>query len=134
MDEAIAEALVIPLVVVVRDELADGTTQQALTDEHHPLEARFLDGADEAFRVGIQVRGASGEADGGDTRRGERVSHGRTEEWVAVVDEEPHVPEESVVGIGGVPHELGNPGPVGLGVDAGDLNAAGGPVQSRRGP
>ena len=36
--------------------------------------------------------------------------------------------QESVLGIGGVPHELGDPRPVGLGADARDLTAAAGPV------
>ena len=44
----------------------------------------------------------------------ERVAHGRPEERVAVMDEEPYVSQESVLGIGGVPHELGDPRPVGL--------------------
>ena len=48
------EPLVIPFVVVVRDELADGATQRALADQDHALEAGFLDGAHEALRVGVQ--------------------------------------------------------------------------------
>ena len=77
-------ALVIPFVVVMRDELADGATQRALADQGHALEAGFLDGAHEALRVGVQVRRAGGESDGGDIGRGERVAPGRPEERVAV--------------------------------------------------
>ena len=44
----------------------------------------------------------------------ERVAHGRPEGRVAVMDEDPDVSQESVLGIGGVPHELGDPRPVGL--------------------
>ena len=69
-----------------------------------------------------------GESDGGDIGRGERVAHGRPEERVAVMDEDPDVSQESVRGIGGVPHELGDPRPVGLGADARDLTAAAGQV------
>ena len=47
---------------------------------------------------------------------------------VAVMDEEPSVSQASVLGIGGVPHELGDPRPVGLGADARDPNAAAGQV------
>ena len=36
--------------------------------------------------------------------------------------------QASVLGIGGVPHELGDPRPVGLGADARDLTAAAGQV------
>ena len=71
------EPLVIPFVVVVRDELADGATPRALADQDHALEAGFLDGAHEARRVGVQVRRAGGTSDGGDIGRRERVAPGR---------------------------------------------------------
>ena len=83
------EPLVIPFVVVVRDELADGATPRALADQDHALEAGVLDGAHEARRVGVQGRRAGGASDGGDIGRGERVAPGRPEERVAVMDEEP---------------------------------------------
>ena len=113
------EPLVIPFVVVVRDELADGATPRALADQDQALEAGFLDGAPEARRVGVQVRRAGGASDGGDSGRGERV---------AVMDEDPDVSQASVLGSGGVPHELGAPRPVGLGANARDLTAAAGQV------
>ena len=47
---------------------------------------------------------------------------------MAVMDEDPDVSQASVLGSGGVPHELGDPRPVGLGADARDLNAAAGQV------
>ena len=115
-----------PFVVVVRDELADGATP--LADPDPALEAGVLDGAHEALRVGVQVRRAGGASDGGDIGRGERVAHGRPAERVAVMDEDPDVSQASVLGIGGVPHELGDPRPVGLGADARDLHAAAGQV------
>ena len=122
------EPLVIPFVVAVRDALADGATSRALADQDHAFEAGVLDGAYEALRVGVQVRRADGASEGGDIGRGERVAHGRPEERVAVMDEDPDVSQASVLGIGGVPHELGDPRPVGLGADARDLNAAAGQV------
>ena len=122
------EPLVIPFVVVVRDELAAGATPRALADQDHALEAGVLAGAHEALRVGVQVRRAGGASDGGDIGRGERVAPGRPEERVAVMEEDPDVSQASVLGIGGVPHELGDPRPVGLGADARDLHAAAGQV------
>ena len=83
------EPLVIPFVVVVRDELAAGATPRALADQDQALEAGVLDGAHEALRGGVQVRRAGGASDGGDIGRGERVAHGRPEERVAVMDEDP---------------------------------------------
>ena len=125
-DQASVEPLAIPFVVVVRDALADGATPRALADQDHALEAGCLDGAHDALRVGVQVRRAGGASDGGDSGRGERVAPGRPEARVAVMDEDPYVLQESVLGIGGVPHELGDPRPVGLGADARDLTAAAG--------
>ena len=122
------EPLVIPFVVVVRDELADGATPRALADQDHALEAGVLDGTPEALRVGVQVRRAGGASEGGDIGRRERVAPGRPEERVAVMDEDPDVSQASVLGSGGVPHELGDPRPVGLGADARDLTAAAGQV------
>ena len=78
----------------------------------------------EAFRFGARA----GASDGGDSGRGERVAPGRPEERVAGMDEDPDVSQESVLGSGGVPHELGDPRPVGLGADARDLTAAAGQV------
>ena len=127
-DQAIVEPLVIPFVVVVRDELADGATPRALADQDHAREAGVLDGAHEALRVGVQGRRAGGASEGGDIGRGERVAPGRPEARVAVMDEDPDVSQASVLGIGGVPHELGDPRPVGLGADARDRNAAAGQV------
>ena len=56
MDQVVVEALVIPLVVIVRNELTDAPPQRALADQNHALEARLLDRADEALGVGIQIR------------------------------------------------------------------------------
>ena len=122
------EPLVLPFVVVVRDERADGATPRALADQDQAREAGVLDGAHEARRVGVQVRRAGGALDGGDIGWGERVAHGRPEARVAGMDEDPDVSQASVLGIGGVPHELGAPRPVGLGADARDLTAAAGQV------
>ena len=58
----------------------------------------------------------------------DELAPGRPEERVAVMDEDPDVSQASVLGIGGVPHELDAPRPVGLGADARDLNAAAGQV------
>ena len=117
-----------PFVVVVRDALADGATPRARADQDQALKAGCLDGAHDALRVGVQVRRAGGASDGGDSGRGERVAPGRPEARVAVMDEAPDVSQASVLGIGGVPHERGDPRPVGLGADARDLTAAAGPV------
>ena len=107
------EPLVMPFVVVVRDELTDGATQRALADQDHALEAGVLDGAHEALRVGVQVRRAGGASEGGDIGRGERVAPGRPEARVAVMDEDPSVSQESVSAAVAFRMSWGTPGPSG---------------------
>ena len=68
------EPLVIPFVVVMRDELAAGATPRALADQDQALEAGCLDGAHEALRVGVQVRRAGGGRRMGVTSAGGSVS------------------------------------------------------------
>ena len=113
-DQAMVEPLVIPFVVVVRDELADDATPRALADRDQALEAGVLDGAHEALRVGGQVRRAgvaSGGGGGGcDIGRGERVALGRPEERVAVMEEDPDVSQGSVLGRPGRKSERPPPG------------------------
>ena len=89
----------IPFVVVVRDELADGATQRAFADQDHALEAGFLNGAHEALRVGVQIRRAGGESEGGDIGRGSvsRTAAGRAGRGH---DEDPYVCRNPVLGIG----------------------------------
>ena len=114
----------IPFVVIVIDELVERASQGTLADQDHALEAGFLDGAHEAFGKRIQVRGAGREPDRRDAGGRERVADRLTVQRVAVVNEHPRASQESIFGIGGVPHQLRDPRPFGLGADAGDLDAA----------
>jgi hypothetical protein len=52
-DQRILQPLMIPLSVVVLDELAYRAIEVALTDRNHPVEALFFDRSDEPLRVGI---------------------------------------------------------------------------------
>jgi hypothetical protein len=54
-DQLIAQALMVPFVMIVLDEFADGTPKRLFTDENHPVQARFLDHPDEALRVRVGV-------------------------------------------------------------------------------
>src|SRR5215471_8121632 len=57
-DQPVAQSLVVALPVIMLHEFLDGLPQGAFSKQDDPLQARFLDGSDEAFRVGIQVRRA----------------------------------------------------------------------------
>src|SRR6516225_9527836 len=49
------QSLVVALPVIMLHEFLDGLPQGSFSEQDDPLQARFLDGSDEAFRVGIQV-------------------------------------------------------------------------------
>ena len=55
VNEFVAEPLVIPLLVIVCNELGDRPAEMTVTKRDHPVEALVLDRAPEAFRVGIRV-------------------------------------------------------------------------------
>ena len=52
-DQPIAKPLMVPLAMVVRHEFADGLPQRAFSEQNHPVQTRFLDGSNEAFRVRV---------------------------------------------------------------------------------
>ena len=54
-DQSVVQPLMIPFVVVVVHELAHRAAQRAFADEDQPLDAGFLDGADEALGEGVQI-------------------------------------------------------------------------------
>ena len=108
-DQSVVQPLMIPFVVVVVHELAHRVAQRAFADEDQPLDAGFLDGADEAFGEGVQIGRARGQPDRGHARGRERVADGVAEEGVTVVDEPPRATQKPILGIGDVPHELGSP-------------------------
>ena len=62
-DQLIAQALMVALVMIMLDELADGSPERLFTDENHPVQAGFLDRPYEALRVRIEIRGTGRQAD-----------------------------------------------------------------------
>jgi len=48
----------IALVMIMQDEFLNGPSQQAFSEQNHPLQAGFLDGSDETFAVRIEIWGA----------------------------------------------------------------------------
>lgn len=54
--QPVAETLVVSLAVIVQNELVNSFAQRAFTKEDHSVQAGFLNAANEAFRIGIQVR------------------------------------------------------------------------------
>jgi hypothetical protein len=55
-DQAIAQALVVPFVMVVFHKLMKGLSQGAFTEQNEALQARFLNRSDKPVGVGIEIR------------------------------------------------------------------------------
>jgi hypothetical protein len=55
-DEHVADALMIPLAVIVSDELSNGDPQSVLSEQNHALQAGLLNAAYEPLGVAVQVR------------------------------------------------------------------------------
>ena len=55
-DEPIADALVVSLAMIVRDELPNGCSQCILSEENKPVQTGLLNAADKAFCIAVQVR------------------------------------------------------------------------------
>ena len=63
LDEAVAEALVVALKMVVLEVLAENVPEMGHAQRDDVIEALLADGAHESFRVGVEVRASSGESD-----------------------------------------------------------------------
>ena len=55
-DEHVADALMVSLTVIMRDEFPDGDPQRLFTEQNHPIQTAFLNTSNEPLRVAIQVR------------------------------------------------------------------------------
>src|SRR5262245_8488122 len=54
-DELVVATLMIPLGVIVGEELVDRMIQGTFTRHHHPFRGFFLDGAHEPFTARVQI-------------------------------------------------------------------------------
>ena len=62
-DEAVVDTLVVPLAMVVLDELEDDAAKMSLVHRHDSIEALSPHGKDESFSERVQIRAPWGESD-----------------------------------------------------------------------
>ena len=94
-DESIVETLMIPLAMIVRDELRDGVSKMPLADGNDPIETFLLDRPDESLGVGVRVGRALGDphhADLPEGRPAHPVRTGGQPAAIVVSQEQPPVP------------------------------------------
>lgn len=88
----------VPLHVVVGNILRDDEAKVALAERDDPGQAFGLDGPDEPFRVGVQVRAAGRQSNRFDPTGLEDPFDLRSEQRIAVVDQIPCLAQKPVAG------------------------------------
>ena len=73
-EEIVAQALVVPFVMIMRQVLVNRVSQRSLAEEDHLFETLGFQRAKEAFDVGVQVGTLSRQANGLDARVREHVA------------------------------------------------------------
>ncbi len=73
VDEFVPKPLVIPLTVIVRHELPEGSPKMPLTQGHDPIEAFLFDPPHEALRMRVAVGGGGRCSTHPDSRCGEQI-------------------------------------------------------------
>jgi len=114
----------ITLSMIVSEVRVDDTTEGAFTHHDHPFQGLILDGADEPFAVGIQIR-APGRQDDRFYAAGLQEPVERLRELrIPVVEQIAFAQQESIKGIGQLPGALLHEGARGMGHDTGNLHSA----------
>src|SRR6516165_11907972 len=121
-DEPIVQTLVVALPVIMLHEFLDGLPQGSFSAQDDPLEARFLDGSDEAFRIGIQVRRARWQFQRLHAAALQNLQEFRSEQRVAVMDQVSLPGQKAFLRVTEVPGHLADPQPVRLPGDSTDLH------------
>ena len=96
----------------------------AFSEQDHLAEAFLFDGADEAFRVGIQGRASWWQSDRLDAAALQNLPERAGVEWISIVNQVARVSQKAIKLVGQISCHLFHPLPVGLVVDSCDLHAA----------
>jgi len=99
-DQLVAEALVVPLAVVVRHELVEDATQAPFSEEDEPIETLFANRAHEPLRVGIGVRRLNRRPNNAHPRAFHDEAKSVRPLRVPVTDDHPIADEEPIDGVG----------------------------------
>src|SRR5450631_3078317 len=109
LEQHIVETLVVPLTMVVLNVLSDGTPQMAFSQRHYPVEAFALDRQYKSLRVRVQVRTSRGQQQRLHPCPAQHLPELLRVQRIAVQDQVPLPPQESVVGVQQVARHLLHP-------------------------
>jgi hypothetical protein len=105
-DELVIEPLVIALMMIMCQILANHVMERSFSEHKHLLQCFILDGAHEALAVGIEIRTPWRQEDWLHLTILEHAIKRPGEFGVPVMDQEPFAPQEPIEGIGQLPSTL----------------------------
>src|SRR6516162_11441999 len=108
--------------MIMLHEFLDSLPQGSFSEQDDPLQARFLDGSDEAFRVGIQVRRARWQFQRLHAAALQNLQEFRSEQRVAVMDQVSLPGQKAFLRVTEVPSDLTHPKAIRLPSHSGDLH------------
>ena len=98
-NQSVVQTLVIPLVVIVRREVAERPAQVSFTEKDDPVEAFFLDRTDEAFGVRVAIRRAVRRQYDTNPRVGQGLAERAAPLQVSVAEQDPMREKRAIVHI-----------------------------------
>ena len=116
-DQLVAEPLMVPLPVVVRHELIDGTEQATFAEEDQTIKTFLADGAHEPLREGIGIRCLDRRHHDPHARALDDSAESFRPLGVAVTDEDPMARQEPIDGVGEAASGLCHDDASGVGVE-----------------
>ena len=141
IDEYVANALMVPLRVVMVQERSAEMPQVALTKEDESAQTFGPNGTDKPFRISVQIRTLCRQSNRLHSRVSEKPPHLLGIQWIPIHDDLRLAPEKPILAVGGrsglpalprhtprpvdkIARDLGHPAPRWRASDPGDLNAA----------
>jgi hypothetical protein len=98
VDQRILQTSMIPLAVVVLDELAHRSPEMPFAQRNHPVERLLLYRPHKSLRVRIRVRGLIGRLHAPNPRLAEPLAHGRAPLRIPIADHTPEMTGSSASG------------------------------------
>ena len=101
-----ANPLVIPFDMVMRDVLRDRRSEVSFAERNQPVQAFLFDGPHEPFGVGICIRGALGRKHDADARLVESTAHVTAPLPVPIANEDLWSGRDPIIGHRQRPHDV----------------------------
>src|SRR5215831_1720633 len=98
-DESVVQSLMVPLHMIMCNEMPNSVPERIFTKENHLLQTTFFDRPDKTFRIRIQIRRSRRQFDGLDAGIREDAQKLPRIQWISIVDEIALSRQEPIHGI-----------------------------------